>query len=440
MREYPQGELAAQVLGYVGEVPERRCSASSRSGATKPATRSGWPARRPRSRQYLRGEPRRETIEVDPTGHAGRRAGEGATRAGRRQRVSHDRRERADAPRRRRSRKASCRRGGSRTSTSRTSAIETFEGAGGRGRRARRATTVRSSRDASYPDVSARTGGSAGSARRTTRPTNPAATTRCVNRATQGMYAPGSTFKLVTSLAMTKYGIRSVGDYYDDKGKVPLDGTDFHNAQRRVVRPGEPRSRRSRSRATRTSTRSATSSGTSGRTATRNARLGIQNEARELGFGAATGFELDEATGRVPDPAWKSSDFADANYKTKQERDGARHAGTRSTTSSRPSARATSSVTPLQLANVYAAFANGGTLWQPHIESKVVDADRQGRSDGATSKAIRHVVVRPDDARRRCSAGFQGAVARPEGHRVRTRSRASRSTRCPSRARPAPRR
>ena len=58
-----------------------------------------------------------------------------------------------------------------------------------------------------------------------------------LNLPTQGMYAPGSTFKLVSSLAMTKYGIRSVADYYDDKGEVPLDGTVFHNSQNESFGP-----------------------------------------------------------------------------------------------------------------------------------------------------------------------------------------------------------
>ena len=32
-------------------------------------------------------------------------------------------------------------------------------------------------------------------------------------------------------------------------------------------------------------------------------------------------------------------------------------------------------VTPLQLANAYAAMVNGGTLWQPRVVDQVVDSD-----------------------------------------------------------------
>ena len=43
-----------------------------------------------------------------------------------------------------------------------------------------------------------------------------------VNRATQGVYSPGSTFKLVSSLAMTRYGVRSANEWMTDRGFVVL--------------------------------------------------------------------------------------------------------------------------------------------------------------------------------------------------------------------------
>ena len=53
-----------------------------------------------------------------------------------------------------------------------------------------------------------------------------------VNRATQGEYAPGSTFKLVTSVAMTNYGIRGPDEWITDEGSVMLgkDEREFSNA------------------------------------------------------------------------------------------------------------------------------------------------------------------------------------------------------------------
>ena len=66
--------------------------------------------------------------------------------------------------------------------------------------------------------------------------TNPASNYPLVNRATQGQYAPGSTFKLVTSLAMTHDGIRGIGDYYTDEGKVEIGDSTFRNANDEAVR------------------------------------------------------------------------------------------------------------------------------------------------------------------------------------------------------------
>ena len=47
-------------------------------------------------------------------------------------------------------------------------------------------------------------------------------------RATQGMYAPGSTFKVVTAAAAVDNGMS--GMTFDDKGVVTIDGKQFHNS------------------------------------------------------------------------------------------------------------------------------------------------------------------------------------------------------------------
>jgi penicillin-binding protein 2 len=69
-------------------------------------------------------------------------------------------------------------------------------------------------------------------------------------------------------------------------------------------------------------------------------------------------------------------------------------------------------VTPLQLANAYAAFANGGTVWHPQLESKTVTAD--GKEHTVKAKAIRRIDFDPT-TRATMMAGFQGAVSDPKG-------------------------
>jgi penicillin-binding protein 2 len=214
----------------------------------------------------------------------------------------------------------------------------------------------------------------------------------------------------VTSLAMTKDGIRSIGDYYNDVGKVTIGDSTFHNAKDEQFGPVNLQQALTVSSDAYFYTVgndfwNVWNSGARAR------GLGIQTEARALGFGAPTGVELDEAQGRVPDPAWKSA-YAHANYKSKKlQKDNSLWY---------PGDNILSAVgqgdvvaTPLQLANAYAAFANGGTLWQPHIEERVVDAG--GRLVSTTPKhAIRRLALDPTVSAT-IMAGLQGSVALPDG-------------------------
>ena len=264
--------------------------------------------------------------------------------------------------------------------------------------------------------------------------TDPASDNPLLSRATQGLYAPGSTFKLVTSFAMTKNNIRSVGDYYTDTGSVRLDGTTFSNAGHgEVFGPVDLQQALTVS--------SDAYFYTVGdafwhvwKAGDTTRGLGIQSEARELGFGAATGFELDEASGRVPDPNWVKA-FADANYKTKKERN--EHGTWYPFDDIFPAVgQGDLVVTPLQLANAYAAFANDGTLWHPRLADKIVPPD--GKPETFSSKPIRHISFDPT-TRAAMLAGFQGAVSDPKGTAYQSFQGFPLST-SPWPARPAPRR
>ncbi|MEA2624569.1 MAG: penicillin-binding protein 2 [Candidatus Binatota bacterium] len=87
----------------------------------------------------------------------------------------------------------------------------------------------------------------------------------------------------------------------------------------------------------------------------------IAKYARMLGFGSPTGIDLpNEDGGIMPDPDWKQATFDEpwTIGNTYQEAIG----------------QGFVAVTPLQLLNAYAAVANGGTLWQPHLLRQVTDA------------------------------------------------------------------
>ena len=71
-----------------------------------------------------------------------------------------------------------------------------------------------------------------------------------------------------------------------------------------------------------------------------------------------------------------------------------------------------SSQTPLQLANAYAAFANGGTLWHPHGEK--IDDPAESSVIAAQKRAIRHLTFDPN-VTATIMAGLQGSVDQPKG-------------------------
>ncbi len=241
---------------------------------------------------------------------------------------------------------------------------------------------------------------------------NPAFHYPLVNRATQGQYAPGSTFKLVSSLAMNRYGIRPYNEYFQDVGKVFIGNQWFYNDK--SAANGSLALTQAMIVSSDTYFYTAGDEFWQAWQAGDTTRgLGMQQEATDLGFGAKTGIEIDEATGRVPDPTWKK-DFADANYKTAQERNdyGQWYPGDEVHLAV---GQGDVLVTPLQLATGYATFANGGTLVTPHLGMTVKDA---------RGKVVRNIAPKPRASvaidpvvRDQMLAGFKGAVqsSKPTG-------------------------
>ena len=406
VREYPQGDLAAQVLGYVGEVPDAKLKSLMKRGY-EPGEDIGLAGAEAAFERVLRGKPRRETIEVDPRGQqvgGPVRIDPGSVGANvyltldaKVQRAAQDSLEQGIL--------------GARTlqNTNIHKTYELLHAPAG-------SAVVLDANDgsvvamASYPTYSPAVWVGGISPKDYDALTqNPFVDKPLINRATQGVYAPGSTFKLVTSLAMVKNGIQDPNQYVDDNGSVRIQGTTFHNANNgEVLGPVNLQSALTKSSDVyfydvgynfwRTWKTGDTRRG-----------LGIQSEARALGFGASTGIELDETNGRVPDPAWKSA-FAHANYKSAEAK--------RENSTWYPYDNLSLAVgqgdlvaTPLQLANAYATFDNGGTLWRPHLEDKVV----QGKQSTVVAPhAIRRVSFDPT-LYGQMMAGFQGAIADPKG-------------------------
>lgn len=223
------------------------------------------------------------------------------------------------------------------------------------------------------------------------------------NRAIQGLYAPGSTFKIVTALAALRAGMIEPNTTILDEGKIRIGNRTFKNAG------SKPWGRVDLVRAL------AVSSdvyfyklGFQFWTERDRFGDGIQETATQLGFGEKTGINLpSEAGGRVPTPesrrelhekypkAWPNGDwFGGDNVNLS--------IGQGETVS-----------TPLQLASAYAAVANGGTLYQPRLAAQTLRPDGD-LSEDLAPRALRRIEL-PAEDRNPIMAGLRGAVADGEG-------------------------
>jgi penicillin-binding protein 2 len=193
-----------------------------------------------------------------------------------------------------------------------------------------------------------------------------------LNRAIQGQYAPGSTFKLFTAIAALEDHITTPDEVFLDKGVVtygnpadPASLEKFFNAQKEAHGAVQLRTAIQVSSDAYFYTMgfrffSAYNKGN------KKVGYGIQHVARMFGFGRPTGVGLqNEQSGRVPDGAWKARfnrKLTDPSTKVWLPGDSAHLAV----------GQGDLLVTPLQLATAYAAFVNGGTLWAPRLAEHIL--------------------------------------------------------------------
>ena len=423
----PAGQLAAQVLGYVGEVTEEQTRARIATRLPSRATdRQG--RRRARVRVELRGKPRRETVRsIRPAHRSVRRSRSSPAR--RQRREAHDRRRTAGVAEDSLAQGIASARD-VQNENIKTRRFETFRRRPAPSSCSTR-TTARSWRwratrrttPASWSAASVRRG-----VRRTT-------TTRgnypLINRATQGSTRRARRSSWSRRSPMTHTASAASATTITDDGTVELGGPATVPATpARGARPvnlaGAHRLERHVLLHRRQRLLEIWDSGD-------NERLGLQTKARELGFGAPTGIELDEADGAIPTPSG-SGNRATRTTTTRRSREQRLVPGRQHLLGGRPGRPA---VTPLQLANAYAAFANGGTLWQPRIERGRAEREAEGRGSTVEAEGDPPARVRPD-VRATIMAGFAGRGHRPEGTAPSVPGFPL--DQIPSRARPGPRR
>jgi penicillin-binding protein 2 len=226
-----------------------------------------------------------------------------------------------------------------------------------------------------------------------------------LDRTIQGQYAPGSTFKLITATAGLQTGLISPSTVFDDTGSIKIGNFVAHNdngaAYGAITLP----------------TAITVSSDNFFNTIGLNlwydrAQYGddaLQNVAKEYGLGLPTGAGLpNEAGGKIPTPESYIRDhqanpavFTEAQWypgNSDQVAIGQDEV----------------LVTPLQLANAYAAFANGGSLLVPQLTLSAENPTTH-HLDRTYPVKVQHTVSLQPDWRAALLQGFLGVVNNPSG-------------------------
>jgi penicillin-binding protein 2 len=176
------------------------------------------------------------------------------------------------------------------------------------------------------------------------------------NRAIQGLYPTGSTFKPITAVAALEQGLIDPDTVVNDTGRLKVDTVIFKNAGDAIFGPIDM------SEAFKVSSdiyfyllglKAKTEKG-GGQ---------IQDWARRLGLGEPTGIDLPaEVEGLVPTPAWRNRLYREGLTD---------RPWTAGDNINFAVGQGDLQADPLQMAVVYAAIGNGGRILQPHLGQQI---------------------------------------------------------------------
>jgi penicillin-binding protein 2 len=202
-----------------------------------------------------------------------------------------------------------------------------------------------------------------------------------INRAIQGQYAPGSTFKPITAYgAMTK-GLITANTYYTDNKVYEIPGGEPFNSPRAHGSVNVPQA---------LTVSSDVYFYWIGHNFYRQRDTlgnGLQDTARAFGLGATSGIPLvGEQTGLIIDPETKlrlheenPDGFPYADWFPGDDIQGA-------------IGQNIILVTPLQLANAYATVGNGGTLYQPQLVWRVLKPNSDPNDPASVVRVVEPVA------------------------------------------------
>lgn len=171
------------------------------------------------------------------------------------------------------------------------------------------------------------------------------------NKALKGQYPPGSTFKIITALAALENGIVDANTSFECKGSYKVGNTTF----KCWIKHGHGR----------VSLKKALRESCDVYFYHLAEQLGVDRiarTAREFGLGEALGIGLEnEKSGLIPTAEWK-----ERKYKKKWYHGETLPVGI---------GQGFVLMTPIQLASMISTLANGGTVYRPHLVKRIVDPD-----------------------------------------------------------------
>jgi penicillin-binding protein 2 len=184
--------------------------------------------------------------------------------------------------------------------------------------------------------------------------------TPLLDRATQGLYPTGSTFKPIAAEAALSDGMITPGSIIPCTGSLTVGNVVFHNVEAGINADLNLDQALSMSCDTwfyRLGTMFYARQVQTG-------ALDMQNWAKRLGLGHRTGIDLPgESAGVVPTPRWLAQTFREPAQRIWYE----------GYSVNLSIGQGYLAVTPLQLAVAYSALANGGTIVRPHVGHSIVD-------------------------------------------------------------------
>jgi penicillin-binding protein 2 len=222
-----------------------------------------------------------------------------------------------------------------------------------------------------------------------------------VDRADQGGYPTGSAFKPITAAAALEDGLITPSTIFNDTGSLDIGGLVVHNAGGAANGPIDM------STALQVSSDvyffnlglHAAASGSGGQ---------IQDWAFKFGLGRNPDIDIPNASaGLIPTPAWRNrvyrshkNPYIDRPWNQGDNVNLAVGQGD-------------VMVTPLQLARAYAALANGGTLVRPHLGGRIVDVNG-GTVERIKPPPKRHLRI-SDETLNVILGGMERAAMEPGG-------------------------